>query len=868
MGLKHFVKKTVGKVFKIILAPVTWLLNALIDIPKPPHSISDKGKQYDADARINEAALGDVKTVIYGRVRDWPRYCSMPYTEFQAHDQVLNAYLYLSLGYVNVLDIKIGDTPASNFPGFESELCLPGDDMTLILPNVYTCPEVSQVELLGGLLAPADVTDGDGRTTTSVRTEDTITFDAGTSTVTFVEPILDQFSVNDVVGFRLDGTDDNEGVDFTLVSISDDWTSAVLSPAPTSVSTGGGTTFVRQRWAGPYPACPPGSTVETIALDFIIATLRKTDNEPDNSFSVTFKVQYRPIDDAGNYTGLGTWTETEITYTDSVAKVRRYTTELTLSGAMRPEVRVWRVTYESSSGTEPYPNPSQWVGLKGYIIPLDSDAPASDAESTRLAIRIRSSGLLSAQSQRTVNVLEERLLPLWDGAAFTDPQVTRNPVWAEIDWLDSQSNEAITDADQDMTEKAALADFADTNGDTFDGVFDRQVGLWEGAKTLLRVTRAKPIKDPLTGLYTVYRDEPADPVQLFCDGINSRCGTDTISLPDADTVTGVLVKFTDPLLWQQREGPLVGTDVDVREVEFMGCTTWEKAWQEAQYEYRDLYYRNHHVSLETEMEGLLPRHGKRVLVASSAKGWGHSGEVIEQAGLTIRVWPAPIWTPGMDHYVWLQESDGTPVGPINVTQGTDESYLVLETSLGITFRTGKSWKTLYAFGHDGDTGTDPDAPRVALVMERKPNGFRQATLDLLFDNAFVHEDPGPAPPDPYVLSGSIPDLTITGLTAEPIYTGVILEEDGTPLLEETGDPFLEESGTAGFSIFIDWDDVAGSTYYTLRWKKVGDPGWHVGYTGIASEATIGVPSTGDYNIHVKAYSGSYVGSESTILVTV
>ncbi len=229
-----------------------------------------------------------------------------------------------------------------------------------------------------------------------------------------------------------------------------------------------------------------------------------------------------------------------------------------------------------------------------------------------------------------------------------------------------------------------------------------------------------------------------------------------------------------------------------------------------------------------------------------------------------------MWTPGVDHFVYLQSDDGTPVGPIAVTKGVADWYLVMAEDPGITPRTGASWKTIYAFGHDGDEGSDiePDAPRVAIVIERDASGPREATLNLLFDHEFVHEDPGDPPPDDYALDGgTIPNLAVTGLTAEAVYSGVILEEDGDPLLEEDGSFFLEEDATAGVVINVDWANVSGATLYSMRWRRDGGA-WHSGFTSVASEGAFGISANGTYEIRVKATSGSTVGPESSTSIVI
>jgi hypothetical protein len=437
-----------------------------------------------------------------------------------------------------------------------------------------------------------------------------------------------------------------------------------------------------------------------------------------------------------------------------------------------------------------------------------------------------------------------------------------------VDWMVNQSQGAITLANIDVDSFVESAADADANEDTFDAVFDREVGLWEGAQSILRVARSKPILDPFTRLYKVYRDEPSDPVQLFADGFNCRTGGDSIALPDADTVSGVYVTFMDPLLWTEREGPIVGTDADPRKARGFGFTTWDAAWREANFQYRDLLYRNHSVSIQTEMEGLLPIHGNRVLLASAAKGWGHSGEVVEQSGTTLRVWPAPVWTAAQNHFVYLQDDDGVPQGPFPCTQGSGPDVLILDSDPGLTLRVGAGWRSLFAFGHDGE-GVEADAPRIAIVQERTADSGRTASLNLLFDHDFVHEDPGPAPEDPYATDSEIPDLTITGLVADSVITGAILDEEGNAILDENEDALIDEEGGLGVVIHVEWDAVAGATSYELRWKYVGIPGWNAGYVGIDNEADFAVTQDGTVRIRVRAISTSYIGpeTETEIMIT-
>lgn len=901
MGLFKSIGKGLGKALGTVLKPVTWLLSALLPTPKVPRSVQTNGQMYNASAKVNESRIGDIKPRIDGRTKYYPCYVSEPYFEFVAHAQVMNVYLHVNVGKARILGINIGDTPIANFPGIESEVLAPGEDMTLIRPNVYSCPDCDGIELQAGAYEfdgsdVHDPTDGDGIVVIRKHNGDEVDDDVvfadngdGTGTITVAQVgWFYEFVKGDILG--LYDAEPNEEIDFELLDHLDDGATIRVSPAPTpGVNSDGIGVFVRKRWAGPFPACQPGATIQAGAIDLDFPQGLFDDEADGNRKEVRLHLQYQEIDDAGNI--IGAWTDASVpvdgeiynpngtptaapfVLRDNIASPRRITVEFTIASSMRCQMRLWRETMQGNDGLDL--SACQWVGLKGYIDTLPADSPASDPDCTRLALRIRGSGMLAQASLKAVNVIAQAQRRQWDGADWTAEVDNRNPVWDGVDWLLTESNGAITEARFDLPEIKALADFADSNSDTWDGVIDREVILWEGAQTYLRVMRSKFILDPLTQLITVYRDEPADPVQMFCDGFNCRAGEDSIRLPDADTPTGVTVRFTDPILYAQREGPTVGSSDDPLIVDIMGMTSWDKSWDEANFIYRDRIFRNHTVSVEAEMEGIIPRHGKRVLLASSVKGWGQCGKVIDwDSGTnTLHVQPAPIWTTGLDHYVYLQDEDGTPVGPFEVTQGIAPHYLVLSATSGLpTLRTGANWKTLYAFGHDGDEDADiePDAPRVAIVMERDPNGLHENSLSLLFENDFVHADPGVAPADPYSLSGSIPDLTITGLTLEQDVEGdALLDPNVDPLTSPDGEFLIGPGGgeAVGVLVHASWNAVSGATLYQLRWRYVAGS-WTTTYSGIANSATFAVPHNGTVQVRVKAYSTTWVGTETQASIVI
>lgn len=871
--------KFFGKTFNLAFTGfdlVFDLVGDLFDfkIPKPPSAIKSAGKQYNVNARINEADIGGIKDVVYGRVRLWPKYCSMPYTEFEDHDQVLCAWLHITRGVASVEQVLLGDTPINVFPGFEQEVIEPLGTMGLIRPNVYTNEQVDGLELIGGL---TDQDDDDGRVTIHVRGAMVFASGATTGTITADEDdFFDDFQVGDLVRINLGGA--NDGDDFTIVAISDNGRVLTVDPPPVSESQTDVEVFVAQRWAGPFIACPKGATCSEIAVDIVFSALFNHDGA-DNRHIVYFDVEYRPVDDNDNPI-VPSWTTVQFTLTGNVVKPRRFTQEIALSGPMRPQVRLWRRSYEPNDPEEPA-SAAQWVGLKGYIDALDVDTPAQNGNVTSLAIRIRSSGLLSQGNQRAVNCFVRRELKTWSSDGWSvdgAEEQTRNPMWALADWMVRESQGRITHAMLDGARFRQLADFADGNGDSdggdvFDGIFDREVGLSEGAKTIARVMRCVPIWDWKRGLFTIYRDELIDPSVMLCDGFNCSVGDDAIALPDADTVTGINVRFVDAALWTQRDGPLVGDDTDVRDVDFMGCTAWQKAWEEGNFEYRDLYYRGHTVSVDTEMDGLLPLHGERVLLSSTIKGWGQSGEVVEQpASQTLHVWPAPFWRTGFQHYIYLQGPDGVPGARINVTRGASDHILILSSPPDVTLRMGSGFRTLFAFGHDGDSDVMADGPRVAIVEARPSKAARSGTLGLRFEHEYVHESPGLAPDDPYEIGVFVPDLSIDNLTAQQTDLGAILDEqDGAAILDEQdGLPLLDELAELAIGIHVEWDAVPFATLYQVWWRYTdsGVQPFVLVYSGTAPSADFAVVHDGNVEIRVQAFSGSYIGDPAFTTVVV
>lgn len=821
-----------------------------IDIPEPPASVKNEGKVNRADLKQNQPNLGGVKTDGYGRWVDWYPLIN-GYTEFVDNEQVYKAYMHASIGHAELLELRIGNAPLPTFPGQRSEVLLPGEPMTLVHPNVYTCPDVETIDLRGGIdgtiqlveffyfgpstgpaagadrirgkpgsglrsipvgaeitISGSDTNDGTYTVTDSgtvqvgfvslhwievdstlteeamsctieypqedpesptVKAEDvSLIFDNDLGTIEGPAEELDQFVYGDLI--LVDNTASND-IEFTVLGSGDG--TLTVTPAPTNESADPATIVLVRRRAGPFPACLEGDKVNRLGFDaaFAEGLCGLQDDGKAYPRTVTFEARWREIDDYGS--PLSGWTTATFSSTNGDTKPYRESHYVDIDPPARVEADLRRVSLESSS--DRIRDAATWAGLRGYVVAKDGQTPADDADCTRVAVIVRSSGRLSRQQQRTVNGTNQRLLPVWNGTTWSAPQATRNPAWAFAYWMKAHSNGVITDAQLDLAGLLAFAEGCESRGDTFDAAFESEVLLWEGAKAILRVARAKPYLDVGTGKFSVYRDEETAPTLLFADGINIQLGPLAIDTPTADTPSGVRVKFTDPETWSERaDGPVAGSDADPREVSVMGLTSWGKAWEEAAYEWADLRYRVQTCSGETEMEGLLARLGKRVLVGSAVKGWGQVAEVRAADELQLTLWPAPIWTAGAQHYVHLQGPDGLPTARINCSLvGT--GVIELAGAPGITLRTGAGWQTIALIGHDAAGEVPASGPRVAIVETPAAAGLREGSLQLRLEDLRVHDDPGEAPEDPYATTGSEPSLAVADFVAEQVSTRIYAE---------------------------------------------------------------------------------------------
>ena len=127
------------------------LVNALIPektaLSSSGYSSAASSPTYSLSAQGNASRIGEVIPVQYGRHKCYPDFAASPYLEYAGNEQYLYELFCIGLGEYDISDIRIEDTPITNFEEVEVQVINPGQPLTLFPANVETSNEVSGQEL-------------------------------------------------------------------------------------------------------------------------------------------------------------------------------------------------------------------------------------------------------------------------------------------------------------------------------------------------------------------------------------------------------------------------------------------------------------------------------------------------------------------------------------------------------------------------------------------------------------------------------------------------------------------------------------------------------------------------------------------------
>lgn len=487
---------------------------------------------------------------------------------------------------------------------------------------------------------------------------------------------------------------------FVVGSISDDHSYVVLQgTVADEVALNATVDFPGSGWSGWFEAAGARDEVQSLAVDLVavrgLGTI--TDTGHISSRTITVTIQYQGLDASGVPAGIALTRSVVVTAAQQQA-VRRTELWTNDTGHVRVRCRIRRTTAQSTS-TKAL-DEIVWAGLKAYLPDV-----ATYPGVTVLAVIAKASDQLTSQQSGQINVEATRLLPQWNGSAWSAPAPTRSIAWALADALrDAVYGAGLTDAEIDLPALLALDTIWSARGDQFDAVFDQTATIWEVLQRIARAGRAQPVL--AGGVITFVRDGARTLRTAMFTPSQILPGSLAIDykLPQDGDPDGTSVAWMDPAVWQQAHIDVIdggGTPIEPQSIDLFGVTDQAQAQREAAYVDRVRKYQRKSIRWSTEMEGHLVNVGDLVALSHDVPAWGQSGDVIAVVGSVVTSSEPLTWTPSATHSVLLRRPDGSVTGPYVVAPvaGHPEQF-TLATSLDFVPRTDltNGDRTTFTFG--------------------------------------------------------------------------------------------------------------------------------------------------------------------------
>lgn len=250
------------------------------------------------------------------------------------------------------------------------------------------------------------------------------------------------------------------------------------------------------------------------------------------------------------------------------------------------------------------------------------------------ALRIKATNQLNGIVQ-SYNCRARRLYPIWNGAAWSAPQATKNPAWVVLGILRlPRKGNAVPLADSrlDLAQWLAFAqwcDRLDQNGEPMfqvSGAIDTRGTVREVVNLILATAHAWLDRSP-DGKWSVGWDGPQPAsVQMFTprNSWGFEYERSFIDLPHA-----LKGKFINPAKDDQQDEVIVYRDgydetntTQTESIEMFLVDRTSQVWRELKYRWAEAMLRPAKYFLNVDVEHLQVRRGKRVKVSNRIMRWG------------------------------------------------------------------------------------------------------------------------------------------------------------------------------------------------------------------------------------------------------
>ena len=676
-------------------------------------ALPEQSPTYDQNAQGNMARLKQPVPVGYGLMRVWPDFAAVPYKRYIDGKQYLFHILTIGEGYYELLDKKVGSTPLSNFADYEEQLCAPGEKVTIFHPEMYTSPEVSNVEL---------------------------------------------FAPNDE--------------NYTGVTVA-------------------------------YVAAPDDRNIVGVEIDFICPQLLKQDKKTGDlkSVSITVEAEYSAINDDnesdGNWISLG-----ETTLTGATVDPVRHTFSADLP-AGRYAVRAVRTSASQDPDAANIQDDVYLAELRGVT---ESDSTYAE---TVWAVKILIDDQLAGKAETKFNVYRQRLLPIWTGTEWTEPQATRSPAWAFCDAVKAEHGGSYTDEMLDLVTIKHYADVWEAREDYFDYNFDTKGTINSVLNMICAAGRAKKIE--YKGVYTIVRDEPKVLPDLVV-GMNEMIAgsyNETFILHDQWDNDSVIIEYTDGETGLPFEVLCVlpgKTGDNPLTIKKEGITNAAQAYREGMFEAASREYRTLECSYKTDTLGALCEYGSVVSINTYHSGYGTSGEVVgsstDSSGrVTLQLSEPVSFEEGQTHVIMLSSLRGKPQGAY-VAQALSDPYTLRINNPGtLTIQTNPNKKrTAFQFGKAEAYGLQ------FITRSAKETGEYQWQVSGELDDPRAHQ---------------YDDLIADGTLPVPEPETIITKE----LTQVSGVRYTYTGSINALVLNLSWNPVSNAEQYITQIRYSDDEQW-------------------------------------------
>ena len=561
---------------------------------------------------------------------------------------------------------------------------------------------------------------------------------------------------------------------------------SLVDPAVVNAPEVAGQDLLQGVVVGPFAACGPGLTAVKIGIDIVWPKgLYFANNAGNlNAKSCQWMFEARKITNTGSAAGV--WfllgiEEIELAQNSPVRRSYEYEVP-----AGRYEVRGQRLDVRDDNARAGHD--MTWSGLRTY---LNTSTPL-EPSANFLAVKMQANAQLSGLSQRRIGVIIRRWLPTWNpDDGWSDPVETRSIAWALADVLKNPVYGAgISDSRIDLQTLYELDIEWSARGDTFNGVFDKRITIWQALTTIARCGRARPVMRG--SVFTFVRDNQQTlPVAMF-NTRNIRRGSFQIDYTTIteDTPDGLELEFFNEETWSSDYVTLplpgvVGDPISPARASVQGLTVRKQAQRECAYMVADAGYRRSRIRFQTEMDGFLPALGDLIAVAHDVAGWGNGGEIVSWDGVTAVASERLDWSVGANYAV-LVDIHGDVFGPYLVTPGSESNSMQFVDPVEIAVYIGsEKERTRYAMG-----------PASAYAKMCKVTSLTPSSDDTVEIKAVVEDDRVHSADLLYAGGGG---SSSTGRSARYAPTGI-------PVYDAASD---EQRNAYGF--FSDPDRTVGST---------------------------------------------------------